>query len=240
MPILQSVAAARAPPLGTHISRRSEDRETDRAGRPRWQGIPRPPNGDPTRTGARFSRSRFWERHVDPTTHLRRARLGVPSMLRQEAIRPAPSTAIWNGTSLTASNAAFTTRQPHRSRPIPPTKCGYPRQCSPAAIRRIAHMIDSRTHVRRTGLPVRVGFDLTHGSAHLPRWNRRVRTQSVTRKCLGHAWVVNLPYRPPHGLPLFGRTAPRTRAESVMPCSLAIPALHDGRIGFPRGNGDPL
>ena len=180
----------------------------------------------------------FWERHVNPTTHLPRARPAAPSMLRQEAIRPAPSTAIWNGTSLTASNAAFTTRRLHRSRPIPPTQCSYPRQCSPAAIRRIAHMIDSRTHVRRTGLPVRVGFSLTYGSAHLPRWNRRVRTQSVMRKGLGHAWDVNLRYRSPHGLPLFGTTAPRTRTESVMPCSLAIPALHDGRIGAPQGNGD--
>ena len=55
------------------------------------------------------------------------------------------------------------------------------------------------------------------------KWNRRVRTQSVTTKCLGRKRAVALLIRTPHTLPLFGKIVLRTCAESVMPCSLAIP-----------------
>ena len=88
----------------------------------------------------------------------------------------------------------------------------------------------SSTRGRMSGEPVCESVSGTPqptGSTPPPRWNRRVRPLSVTTKCLGRKRAAARPIRSPHELPLFGGTVPRIYAVSVMPCSLAIPAVHD-------------
>ncbi len=72
-----------------------------------------------------------------------------------------------------------------------------------------------------------VGFSPAHGVHH----SATVESEGASVGCRDGApkrkRAVALPMRSPHELPLFGRTISRTCAESVMPCSLAIPAVHD-------------